>query len=413
MARPFVTFTYWELALIAAGALLGLAVARSRWRGVGLLSYVGLVALVVGYVWYSLMVSIPRVPPNERWLSYILLTAEAGGLTLVVMSSLYSLDVAARRLWGRHSTNRAHDPKYRPVVAFLVPVYNEPLSMVEQTIAHLARQDYPRDKFAIVVADDTSDAAARAKTAEACARLGAWYVTRKDRRGFKAGALNAAMTTLAPEVEFVAVVDADYWAAPNFLTSIMGYFIDKKLAFVQTPQAYRNGDESFLTRQYARSEAYFYQAMMPSRNEENAIIFCGTMGVLRRRALEGVGGFAEDQICEDAEVSVRLAIAGWDSLYVSRSFGRGLMPAVFDAYKKQFNRWSFGNVRILWTHLLPILRSSMSARQKFDFISASLHWFDGIFTLTIALVLLDVGLAPLLGVAVVTHHQREIVLLAL
>jgi hypothetical protein len=88
------------------------------------------------------------------------------------------------------------------------------------------------------------------------------------------------------------------------------------------------------------------------------------------------------------------------------------MPAVFDAYKKQFHRWAFGNVRILFTRGWTILRSRMSARQKVDFLVSNLHWFDGYFVATIALVLLFLGLGPVFGYDGVTHHQREMALLA-
>jgi hypothetical protein len=152
---------------------------------------------------------------------------------------------------------------------------------------------------------------------------------------------------------------------------------------------------------------------MPSRNEQDAIIFCGTMGMIRRSALEEVGGFAEDQICEDAELSVRLAAAGWSSLYVDESFGEGLMPAVFEAYKSQFHRWAFGNVKILFSRLGEILRSKMSRRQKVDYLVSNLHWFDGLFVTAIAGALLYMGLGPALGYDAVTHHQRELLLLTL
>jgi hypothetical protein len=110
---------------------------------------------------------------------------------------------------------------------------------------------------------------------------------------------------------------------------------------------------------------------------------------------------------------VRLPALGWDSMYISKSFGKGLMPAVFDAYKKQFHRWSFGNVRILLTHMGGILSSRMSRRQKFDFVAGNLHWFDGLFILSIAASLLYVSWGEVLGHRVITHHQRELVLLSL
>jgi cellulose synthase/poly-beta-1,6-N-acetylglucosamine synthase-like glycosyltransferase len=411
--RPLHIFTAWEGVLMLAGAILGALVARYRWRLPGLLSYVSLVSLIAGYLAYSLTVSLPKVPPDERWLSYVLLAAETGGLGLLVVFSFYSLDASTRRQWARSAAERSFDPAARPKVAFAVPVFNEPFEMVQQTILHLLRQDYPRSHFLVAVLDDSTDRAAASRLATFCAEVGADYVRRGDRRGYKAGALNHAARLLPPEVELLAIIDADYWVEPDFLKQTVGYFVDPALGFVQTPQDYRNVDESFLTRRYKRAEAYFYHAIMPSRNEQGAIIFCGTMGVLRRSALEQVGGFAEDQICEDAEVSVRLACAGWDSLYVDRTFGRGLMPAVFDAYKKQFHRWAFGNVRILLTRTGLILRSPMTRRQKFDFLVSNLHWFDGLFVTTIALVLLYLGLGPLLGYNAATHHQQEMSLLAL
>src|SRR6185503_7695901 len=130
-------FTAWEGALALAGAVLGVGVARYRWRLAGLTSYVALVSLIVGYLAYSLTVSIPQVPPGARWLSYVLLAAEAGGLSLIVVFSFYSLDAATRRRWARVPEASPFDARYQPDVAFEVPVFNEPFEMVRETILHL------------------------------------------------------------------------------------------------------------------------------------------------------------------------------------------------------------------------------------------------------------------------------------
>ncbi|MBW3582099.1 MAG: glycosyltransferase [Euryarchaeota archaeon] len=411
--RPFHTFTYWEAILVGIGGVFGITVARYRWRSMGLLSYIGLVSVIAGFLVYSWTVSIPKVPDDQRWLSYILFAAEAGGLGLIVVFSFYSLDAATRKRWTRRPEIVPWDPKLTPKAAFVVPIFNEPVELVEQTLAHLVRQEYPDDRYVVVCADDSTDPEVRQGVEEACRRLGVWHVTREDRRGFKAGAINHVERLLPEDIELISVIDADYWVAPAYLRSVVGYFTDPALSFVQTPQDYRNVEESFLTRRYKRAEAYFYHGIMPSRNEQNTIIFCGTMGILRREAMRQVGGFAEDQICEDAEISVRLAADGWKSLYVDRTFGRGLMPAVFESYKKQFYRWAFGNVRILFTRTGTILRSRMSVRQKFDYLVSNLHWFDGFFVITIAAMLVYLGLAPVFGWDAVTHHQRELLLLGL
>lgn len=414
MMRPFQGVTAWEIVLVVIGAIIGGSVARSRWHSAGLLSYLALLSMIAGYVAYSLTVSIPDVPSSQRWVSYCLLVAETGGLGLVVVFSFYSLDAATRRRWTRLARENPWDPLLQPHVAIMVPVYNEPFELVQQTIVRAMNQDYPRDRLTVMVLDDSSDPKVRWRLSTLCAQVGAQYVHRETRRGYKAGALNHGIALLPPEVESIAIVDADYWLEPHYVKSVVGYFVNPRISFVQAPQDYRNTEESFLTRQYKRAEAYFYHAIMPSRNEQSAIIFCGTMGMLRRKALAQVGGFAEDQICEDAEVSVRLAAHGWDSLYVEESLGKGLMPATFDAYKKQFHRWAFGNVRILFTRTWMIMRSKqMTGRQKFDFLVSNLHWFDGFFVTAIALILLYLGLGPVFGYDAVTHHQRELALIAL
>lgn len=411
--RPIQSFTYWELLLVTVAAILGSSISRYRWRIPGILSFVGLLSLTGGYLAYALWVSIPSVDPSQRWLSIILVSAETASLGLVVLSSFYCLDVAARRRWDRIPSKHAFDPSLRPKVALIVPTFNEPYEMVEQTIAHLVRQDYPKSHYKVYLADDSTDQELRVRLKACCKALGAVYVSRPDRSGFKAGAINYVNDNHLPGADLIGIIDADYWVDPDWLKSTVGHFIDPTIAFVQTPQDYRNEDESFLTRQYKRAEAYFYHAMMPSRNEVNAIIFCGTMGIIRKKALDEVGGFAPDQICEDAEVSVRLVAAGWNSMYIDQSFGHGLMPATFEAYKKQFHRWAFGNVRILFTRGFLILRSHMKFRQKADFLTSNLHWFDGLFVSVIAASLLYLGLGPIFGYDAALHHQHELALLAL
>jgi cellulose synthase/poly-beta-1,6-N-acetylglucosamine synthase-like glycosyltransferase len=407
LQRPLEIFTAWEFVSILAGAIVGLAAAQSRWRLSAVFSFVALLCIIGGYLAYSLTVSLPKVPAGERGLSWTLLAFEAAGLTLMVIFTFYSLDATGRRRWIRQSSLRPWDLRDPPHVALLVPTYNEPPEMVKQTILHLLRQDYPANRLKVLVLDDSTDPSTRRALQEFCESVQVQYIARPNRNGYKAGALNYALAQLSPEYTLFAVIDADYWVEPTFAREAAGYFVDPSLAFVQTPQSYRNGAESFLARAYQLAERYFYGAIMPTRNEENTNIFCGTMGMLRRAAVDAVGGFAEDQICEDAEISVRLSAAGWSSLYVGEPHGRGLLPSVFDAYKKQFHRWAFGNVRIFFTHARLILRSPMRARQKFHFLVSNLHWFDGLFVLGISASLLYLGLAPMFGFEATTHHQYE------
>jgi hypothetical protein len=197
------------------------------------------------------------------------------------------------------------------------------------------------------------------------------------------------------------------------LRDTVGYFIDPDIAWLQTPQDYRNREQSFLTEQYYLADAYFYRTVLPSRNEENSIIFCGTMGILRKDALIKVGRWGEEFITEDAELSVRLVDSGWKSLYVNKTYGRGLIPPTFEGYKKQHYRWAFGGAKILRGHYKRILFGNFTPRQRFDYFVSSIHWFEGIFVLAIALAILALGIAELFNLDLATHHSQEILLIGL
>jgi GT2 family glycosyltransferase len=74
------------------------------------------------------------------------------------------------------------------------------------------------------------------------------------------------------------------------------------------------------------------------------------MTLVRRDALEALGGWAEWCICEDAELGLRMMEAGYETAYVNHSYGQGLMPDTYTAYQKQRFRWAYGAVQILKRH---------------------------------------------------------------
>jgi hypothetical protein len=174
--------------------------------------------------------------------------------------------------------------------------------------------------------------------------------------GAKAGALNYLIERMDPDAELIAVIDADYLAAPDFLSRLVGFFDDPQLGFVQTPHDYRAWEDStFLS-------ACYWEYMpnnkveLPGLNEYGAAFTIGTMCVIRTEALERAGGWAEWCLTEDSEVSVRIRALGYDGIYLRDTFGRGLIPETFADYKKQRFRWTAGPVQQLrrhWRYFLP------------------------------------------------------------
>ena len=140
---------------------------------------------------------------------------------------------------------------------------------------------------------------------------------------------------------------------------------------------------------------YFFEVSMPSRNERNAIIFAGTMGLIRKSVLEEIGGWDEWCITEDAEASLRILKKGYTSLYMNRSFGSGMMPINFEGLKKQRFRWCFGGIQILkkhwealmpWAHLVDP-QNKLTLAQRYYYLVGGLGWFSDVFNLLFALFL--------------------------
>ncbi|MEA3191545.1 MAG: hypothetical protein QOD77_2127 [Thermoplasmata archaeon] len=413
LAAAFSAVSVGMILAVGLGALAGAFLTRYSWRLYGLLTFISILAVVAGYLLYTIGVTLPHVPPEHRLLSHALFAVESTSLLMVLLYSFYTIDVAARKRWRRATSEAPFSPFYLPKVCIQVPTYNEPADLVKETLRCLMALDYPHDRFVIMVGDDSTRPERAEPIRKFCEEHGLHYTHRTDRTGYKAGMLNRLLREMPADCNLIAVVDADYQVEPNFLRETVGYFIDPELGWLQTPQDYRNRHQSFLTEQYYLADAYFYRTVLPSRNEENSIIFCGTMGMLRARAVVEAGGWGEKYITEDAELSVRLLNRGWRSLYVNKTYGRGLIPSDFEAYKRQHYRWAFGGGKIMRGHGLRLLFGRFTFRQRLDYLVGAVNWFEGAFVLAIALFVLGMGVGDVMGDAVVTHHSQEIMLIGL
>jgi exo-beta-1,3-glucanase (GH17 family)/cellulose synthase/poly-beta-1,6-N-acetylglucosamine synthase-like glycosyltransferase len=265
----------------------------------------------------------------------------------------------------------------KPFVSIHVPCYNEPPEMVAQTLNALARLDYP-DFEVILLDNNTQDQNVWKPVQEHCAALGPRFrfFHFDNVHGYKAGALNIAMTVTDPRAEIVAVIDSDYQVEPNWLTVATAHFADAKVGLVQAPQDYRDADESTFKHMAYEEYAGFFRIGMVERHEDNAIIQHGTMTMMRKQALIDVGGWAEWCITEDTELGLRLFQAGWESVYIDASLGRGVMPDTLAAYKAQRHRWVYGAMQIFKRHMRALMTNStkLSSAQKYHFVSGWMPW---------------------------------------
>jgi len=348
----------------------------------GILFYALLIQAAASMLVWATMTAVAERIITANTIAWIVLIGfQVVLLALLLVDGLELTEV----IWANR--HRAFPPADKPLppdapkVSIHVPCYNEPPHMVMKTLDGLADLAYPNFEV-LVIDNNTKDEAVWKPLEEYCAKLGPRFrfFHLPKWPGYKAGALNFALTQMAPDAEIFGVIDSDYIVSSDWLHATVPYFENPDVAFVQAPQDYRDGNESLFKRMCYWEYAGFFHIGMVQRNERNAIIQHGTMTLIRTEAMKRVGGWAEWCITEDAELGLRLFERGYEAVYLEHSLGRGLIPDSFGGYKTQRFRWAYGAVQILKRHWRALSETrSKSVRltrgQQYHFISGWLPWF--------------------------------------
>ncbi len=400
----FLTAVLWGLPLTGVESAAYLLVifsviviiARPDCSVVGKIFYASYAAAGFTFLGFAANVALNSTRSIAETLTASLLIILDLGAFLVWNSNIsYVSDVMART--RRTRPFPVPDPTYQPMVSVHIPAYNEPPEILIATIKAVEEMDYPN--FEIVVLDNnTPDEAVWGPVAEYCRdRPKVKFIHVAPLTGYKAGACNLALRKYThPDAEIIAMVDADDIVKPYYLRETVSYFCDERIGFVQTCEGNRDYEGSAYYTACVDSYQGFYLAVMSSRQERDTVPFVGTMGLFRRSALVGVGGWNEWCISEDTEASLRVLKAGWSGLYIPRCFGRGVVPPTFAGLNTQRHRWCFGAMQILrlhWRSLMPWDRSPdnhLTTAQRRDYLMASLGWLRDLLMLGFSILLLVV-----------------------
>ena len=311
----------------------------------------------------------------------LMLLMQAMAVVILLIESLEIAEVIWHKKTARTFQPLTPTESFRyPKVSLHLPIHNEPPMMVRKTLEALAKVDYPNLEV-LVMDNNTKDPAVWEPVRDDCERLGPMFrfFHLENWPGFKAGAINHALEQTAEDAEIIAVIDSDYVLSPDWLKCMVPYFDNENVGFIQSPQDYRDRDQSTFKSFCYWEYAGFFNIGMVQRNEYNAIIQHGTMTMIRKSALLEVGNWAEWCICEDSELGLRLYEAGYDSVYVKDSFGRGLMPDTMSGYMTQRFRWVYGAMQIIkghWRSFIPSKSSPLTSAQRYYFVAGWLPWFS-------------------------------------
>lgn len=316
---------------------------------------------------------------------------------------VFSATLYATECWGlaslllhlfmtwRLSVRRALPVPHGLSVDVFVTTYNESVEVLRRTLQGALAIDYPHQTWLL---DDGNRAEMRALATE----IGCLYFGRKHNTNAKAGNLNNALTHST--AEFVAIFDADHVPSPQFLNRTLGYFSDPLLAFVQTPQEFYNLD-SYQNRGRGHlrwgEQGLFFRVIERGKDYWNATMLVGTSAVLRRSALNEIGGFATGTVTEDLHTTLRLQKKGFRSVYHAEALAFGLAPQSLRAFLTQRLRWGQGAMQV-WKQEGLIFPRGHTMAQRICNLASVLTYFDSwprIFLyLTPGLVLIS-GIMPI------------------
>ena len=303
----------------------------------------------------------------------------ACGLFLYGMNC-YVLLFLHRRVWSKvlqHETAvqqvwQASTPRY-PRVTVQLPIYNERY-VLQRLVEAVGRLRYPRAQLEIQILDDSTDetTAIAVKLVERYRHLGFTMTVqhRPHRHGYKAGALAEGLTRATGE--FIAIFDADFVPAPDFLLRTLPFFQDPTIAMVQTrwghlkPGLLPSHSGAGLRHRrplLGRADGARWGRLIPEFQR-----LWG--GVWRRQAIDEAGGWQADTLTEDLDLSYRAQLRGWRMQFVPHVVCPAELPVQMSGVKSQQHRWAKGSIQTAKKLLPRVLQADLP---RFTKCQAILH----------------------------------------
>jgi cellulose synthase/poly-beta-1,6-N-acetylglucosamine synthase-like glycosyltransferase len=310
-----------------------------------------------------------------------LIVALAYILTIIYLASIVIIAVyclSQFHLFLKYWTTKKENPpqfdesKTYPFVTVQLPIYNEKY-VVKRLIDNILKLEYPKNRIEFQVLDDSTD-----NTKELSKKLVESYksqgyqiafIHRKDRSGYKAGALKNGMLTAKGEL--IAIFDADFLPYPDFLMCTLPYFNDPKTGVVQVRWDHLNQKENILTELQSLQLNVHFTVEQGGRYKGNYFLqFNGTAGIWRKETITDAGGWEADTLTEDLDLSYRAQLKGWKIKFLDDLVSPSELPMEISGLKSQQYRWMKGGAETAKKLLPTIWSGPISIVKK---IQASIH----------------------------------------
>lgn len=326
--------------------------------------------------------------------AYILMYATIAiytlSLLLIFFYSLAQLNLLINYLKSKKKQDHSpqlnfENPEEIPFVTIQLPVYNE-LYVMERLLDCISKMAYPREKLEIQVLDDSTDESVDTTAAHIQKLkkqgLDILHIRRTNRSGFKAGALKEGLKTA--KGEFIAIFDADFLPASDFLYKTIPYFKDPKIGVVQTRWGHINRDYSILTKIQALAlDAHFTLEQVGRNSKGHFINFNGTAGVWRASCIYDAGNWQGDTLTEDLDLSYRAQLKGWQFKYLVDVESPAELPVAISAARSQQFRWNKGGAENFSKMSSKVIHSHLPFKTK---VHGILHLLNSTMFLNVLIV---------------------------
>ena len=261
------------------------------------------------------------------------------------------------------------EDSFLPTVTILVPAHNEE-KVIADALTALLNQDYPKNLFYIMPLNDRSTDATRS-IIDRFAFLHPGKIKPYHRDGGKSGKSAALKEVCASlDSEIIVVFDADYIPAPKLLRNLVAPFIDTEVGAVMGRVVPVNAGKNLLTRVLDLERSAGYQVDQQARMNLHLLPqYGGTVGALRKMALDEIGGFDDDILAEDTDITFKLFLKSWIVVYQNSCECYEEVPESWEVRLKQISRWARGHNQVLFKELSGLVfNSKIGFFEKIDAI---------------------------------------------
>jgi cellulose synthase (UDP-forming) len=300
--------------------------------------------------------------PGAPIFSWLVFAAELVGFASVLGNVIVS--------WGL-TVRLAPAPLPGLNVDVFIPTRDEPVEMLRRTLLAAGNLDYPHTTWLL-------DEGNRPEIARLAMEMGAEYLAPAEADSDRAGNLNHALRHASGE--FIAIFDAGHAPKRSFLSETLGFMRNADTAFVQTPQDFYNLDS--YQHRHAKGgpvwteRSLFFRVIQRGKDRWNAALYCGSCVLVRRAAVDRIGGFQPGPHTGNLATSVAFHRAGFQSVYLPEPLAFGVAPDAASSFLRQRLHAGQEAMQMLRQQGF-FLRGKLSFAQRLSYLGSALGYFDG------------------------------------